>query len=376
MLEADSPVLTASIQPLPDESKAIITSYGGLTKFLLGTEVFETLPGSTLIGLKDPLGEDGTSSTANDNFPTLADSMKEEVAKNSKQQQLKTGLTKKGRMRAKTSQANEQSDTQSLSSSGPVSASSSVGSSPAQSPMVRRKELTSSSKQLDTERDDTRTASKLRLRLEKETLLAEDDMLDTPVQASTAASSNSNTSSKLSAEDREKSGKTDSSDKVQNLPVLDGPTTPVYTGLDEPKDKHADKPVAARANAAVPHSANKLVPYAGEPTSNGLQVSLKSAHEVVGGVVCDVVSVHVQTNSSFVSMADKGVSAYLMPSVDSFKERYEEALKEKKSLQDKLEHSEDRRVQLQNQHGLDMERATKKARQEVTQVCVCVLVVM
>ena len=375
MLEADSPVLTASIQPLPDESKAIITSYGGLTKFLLGTEVFETLPGSTLIGLKDPLGEDGTSSTANDSFPTLADSMKEEVAKNSKQQQLKTGLTKKGRMRAKTSQANEQSDTQSLSSSGPVSASSSVGSSPAQSPMVRRKELTSS-KQLDTERDDTRTASKLRLRLEKETLLAEDDMLDTPVQASTAASSNSNSSSKLSAEDREKSGKTDSSDKVQNLPVLDGPTTPVYTGLDEPKDKQADKLVASRANAAVPHSANKLVPYAGEPTSNGSQVSLKSAHEVVGGVVCDVVSVHVQTNSSCLSMADKGVSTYLMPSVDSFKERYEEALKEKKSLQDKLEHSEDRRVQLQNQHGLDMERATKKARQEVTQVCVCVLVVM
>ena len=67
-----------------------------------------------------------------------------------------------------------------------------------------------SSKQLDTERDDSRTASKLRLRLEKEkeTLLAEDDMLDTPAQANTVASSNSNTSM-LSAEDRETRGKTE-----------------------------------------------------------------------------------------------------------------------------------------------------------------------
>ena len=134
-------------------------------------------------------------------------------------------------MRAKTSQANEQSDTQSLSSSGPVSASSSVGSSPAQSPMVRRKELTSSSKQLDTERDDSRTASKLRLRLEKEkeTLLAEDDMLDTPVQANTTASSNSNTSM-LSAEDRQTRGKTENVVQPNlNLLNIDYPSLSVIT---------------------------------------------------------------------------------------------------------------------------------------------------
>ena len=57
-----------------------------------------------------------------------------------------------------------------------------------------------------------------------------------------------------------------------------------------------------------------------------------------------------------------------LPQVESFKERYEVAMKEKKSLEGKLELSEDKMMRMQKQHGHELENAERKARSDSRKV--------
>lgn len=68
------------------------------------------------------------------------------------------------------------------------------------------------------------------------------------------------------------------------------------------------------------------------------------------------------------STADKGMVTEPIPPVETFKERYEGLVAEKKSLCAKLEESEDKRVQLHKEHKRELERVQKKVRQEVQDV--------
>lgn len=58
-----------------------------------------------------------------------------------------------------------------------------------------------------------------------------------------------------------------------------------------------------------------------------------------------------------------------LPITDSYKERYEMALREKIDLRAKLEESEDSRFKLQRDHKREQERMNKIIRQEAKQVC-------
>ncbi|KAL5499733.1 hypothetical protein EMCRGX_G011192 [Ephydatia muelleri] len=73
-------------------------------------------------------------------------------------------------------------------------------------------------------------------------------------------------------------------------------------------------------------------------------------------------NVCVQTECS---TADKGVATEPLPPVETFKEKYEGLVVEKKSLCAKLDDSEDKRVQLHKEHKRELERVQKKVRQEV-----------
>ena len=324
LLESDSPVLTASLQPLPEENKTFLVSYGGLSKFLLSTDIFETVPGTNLIGLKPLAGEKTTSSsTASDNFPTLADSMREDPAKNSKQQ--KAAQSKKGR--TKTSSTKEQSDT-----SDPVSASSSMGSSPTYSPVAPRKDIEPAPKSTFTTKPKEVDR---RMKLIK-------DKLDNGLEVALWHDVTDSLSDILDDE----VVKTDSSKGVKKALVAD--VAVVTAELSELKSKLAiklKKPPTTDSSTNTTESVASLKP------------------------VVETVTVHAQTDKLLT--VEKGVFVDLIPPpVESFRDRYKEVVKEKKSLLKKLENSEERRTQQHNQHSLDLERAVKRARHEVTQVCV------
>ena len=366
VLELDSPILTASLQPLPEENKTFLASYGGLSKFLLSTDIFETVPGTNLIGLKNPLaGENLTasSSSASDSFPTLADSMKEDPAKSSKQQQpVKAGQSKKGRHSAKGGSVKEHSDTRSVSSSAPVSASSSMGSSPTYSPVAPRKDIdldpissfTTKLKEAAAEQTDGKSL-KLRMKLSKDKLTM-DNGLEIPIIWRDVTDS-------LSDILDDEAVKTDTSKGVKKPLVADLQASPIVSAeLSELKSKLAKKLPKPPADSVT------TTPESGDAAAKPSQLPTSLKPSV--GVGCDVKTVSVLVQTDKLLTVDRAVSADLIPPVESFKDRYKEVIKEKKSLQKKLESSEDRRVQLQNQHSLDLEKAMKKARHEVTQVCV------
>ena len=77
-------------------------------------------------------------------------------------------------------------------------------------------------------------------------------------------------------------------------------------------------------------------------------------------------SAMVQTDAPL--LRDKWVMTDLVPPVESFKERYESALKEKKDLQVKLERSEDERFKMQKTHKREMEQQLKQTKQEAKEV--------
>ena len=68
-------------------------------------------------------------------------------------------------------------------------------------------------------------------------------------------------------------------------------------------------------------------------------------------------------------MISRGVNTDPLPHVESYRERYEETMKERKSLEDKLEVSEDRMVRMQKQHGHELEVVEKRTRNECHKVC-------
>jgi hypothetical protein len=87
---------------------------------------------------------------------------------------------------------------------------------------------------------------------------------------------------------------------------------------------------------------------------------------------CDI---GIQTTSSDKSVASKAINTDALPAVETFKESYEDAkiqlekaLKEKKSLEFKLETSEDARVKLQRQHSREIDKITKKVKSETKKV--------
>lgn len=77
-------------------------------------------------------------------------------------------------------------------------------------------------------------------------------------------------------------------------------------------------------------------------------------------------TVMVQTEPPL--MRDKWVMTDTLPQVDSFRERYENAAKEKSDLQEKLERSEDQRFKLQKTHKRDVEQLLKQSKLEVKEV--------
>ena len=65
---------------------------------------------------------------------------------------------------------------------------------------------------------------------------------------------------------------------------------------------------------------------------------------------------------------ERGINTDPLPHVESYRERYEEVSKEKRSLEDKLEVSEDSKVKMQNQHSLEMDTIEKRTREECRKV--------
>ena len=67
-------------------------------------------------------------------------------------------------------------------------------------------------------------------------------------------------------------------------------------------------------------------------------------------------------------MVNKKVMVDLIQPVESFRDRYEIALKEKEDLQSRLERSEDQKYKMQRDHRREMERTQKQSRAEAKEV--------
>lgn len=78
------------------------------------------------------------------------------------------------------------------------------------------------------------------------------------------------------------------------------------------------------------------------------------------------VTAMIQTDPPLVT--DKWVMTDPLPPVDSFRERYENAIKEKKDLQEKLERSEDQRFKLQKTHKREVEQLLKQTKLDAKEV--------
>ena len=68
------------------------------------------------------------------------------------------------------------------------------------------------------------------------------------------------------------------------------------------------------------------------------------------------------------TMVTRGVNTDPLPHVDNYRDRYDETMKEKKSLEGKLEVSEDRMVRMQKQHGHELEIVEKKTKHDCNKV--------
>lgn len=77
-------------------------------------------------------------------------------------------------------------------------------------------------------------------------------------------------------------------------------------------------------------------------------------------------TVAVQTDAPL--MTDQWVMTDTLPPVESYRDRYEKATKEKKDLQEKLERSEDQRFKLQKTHKREIEQLMKQSKLETKEV--------
>ena len=80
-------------------------------------------------------------------------------------------------------------------------------------------------------------------------------------------------------------------------------------------------------------------------------------------------AVHRAIQTDRVRMTDQWVMTDPMPTLDSFKERYEMVLREKIDLRAKLEESEDRRFKIQKDNKREMDKLAKAVRAEAKEVC-------
>ena len=78
------------------------------------------------------------------------------------------------------------------------------------------------------------------------------------------------------------------------------------------------------------------------------------------------ISAMIQTDTPL--LKDKWVMTDVLPPVESFKDRYDCAIKEKKDLQEKLERSEDQKFKLQKAHKRETEELLKQNKLQVKQV--------
>ena len=67
-------------------------------------------------------------------------------------------------------------------------------------------------------------------------------------------------------------------------------------------------------------------------------------------------------------MVNRGINTDPLPHVDNYRERYDKAIKEKKSVEKKLEVSEDRMVRMQKQQGHELEIVEKKTKRDCHKV--------
>ena len=75
--------------------------------------------------------------------------------------------------------------------------------------------------------------------------------------------------------------------------------------------------------------------------------------------------VNAATQTDYKAFKDKGVNT---SPFESFKDKYEELLKEKKLLETKLESSEDSRIQAQKKQSLELDKVMKQAKKEAETV--------
>lgn len=132
-------------------------------------------------------------------------------------------------------------------------------------------------------------------------------------------------------------------------------------------------PTNSTSSMSSTDSSSGVITPAGGPTMVGAATKKskkgKSTVEPSGKpseTVVRYVAAMMQTDPPL--MTDKWVMTDTLPPVESFRERYESVVKEKRDLQEKLERSEDQRFKLQKTHKREVEQLLKQSKTEAKEV--------
>ena len=356
---------------LPEDRREKIEKAGGLAKILVNSGHFAMNNGLICPVERLPPASDGGSLT-NSGASNEGDSVKKSAERNGATETKPVSDRSALSGLLSMSHSRTEGDGGTASSKMNTSALNVKASSPFSSPDVSKKGLKPAAKKSDD------VPKKSRSRKEKEAVVASGKKKG-PVGVKETRKTQSRASSKdssvYSSGNEGRGGEGAESGLVANRRDVFSPTNSTSSMSSESSSSNAAPVTVPDATPDPPPPPPPSLSHPpGPPPSAQLKVTAtfsggkknKTFEPVKAKPLLKCVESGAQTD--LVLKADKWVMTDTIPPVESFKDRYEAALKEKKDLQEKLERSEDQRFKLQKTHKREVEQLLKQAKHETREV--------